>query len=66
MPCVGFERTITASERAKTVHALDRSATVTGMVCFTMLEFKIKKKTMKKVSQYRHSPDRDSNSGLLE
>jgi hypothetical protein len=30
MPRVGFEPTITASERAKTVHALDRSATVTG------------------------------------
>jgi hypothetical protein len=30
MPCVGFEPTIPASERAKTVHALDRSATVTG------------------------------------
>jgi hypothetical protein len=29
MPCVGFEPTIPASERAKTVHALDRSATVT-------------------------------------
>jgi hypothetical protein len=29
MPRVGFELTITASERAKTVHALDRSATVT-------------------------------------
>jgi hypothetical protein len=27
---VGFEPTITASERAKTVHALDRSATVAG------------------------------------
>jgi hypothetical protein len=27
---VGFEPTIPASERAKTVHALDRSATVTG------------------------------------
>jgi hypothetical protein len=26
----GFEPTITESERAKTVHALDRSATVTG------------------------------------
>jgi hypothetical protein len=32
MPCVGFELTILASERAKTVHALDRSATVTGFV----------------------------------
>jgi hypothetical protein len=30
MPCVGFEPTIPASERAKTVHILDRSATVTG------------------------------------
>jgi hypothetical protein len=30
MPWVRFEPTIPASERAKTVHALDRSATVTG------------------------------------
>jgi hypothetical protein len=30
MPWVGFEPTIQASERAKAVHALDRSATVTG------------------------------------
>jgi hypothetical protein len=31
MPCVfGFEPAIPASERAKTVHALDRLATVTG------------------------------------
>jgi hypothetical protein len=29
MPCVRFESTIPASERAKTVHASDRSATVT-------------------------------------
>jgi hypothetical protein len=28
MPCVRFEPTIPASERAKTVHALDRSASV--------------------------------------
>jgi hypothetical protein len=32
MPWVGFEHTIPVSERAKTVHALDRSATVTGML----------------------------------
>jgi hypothetical protein len=34
MPCVGFEPTIPASERAKIVHvyALDRAATVTGIV----------------------------------
>jgi hypothetical protein len=31
MPWVGFEPTIPGSERAKTVHILDRSATVTGM-----------------------------------
>jgi hypothetical protein len=30
MPCMRFEPMIPASERAKTVHALDRSATVTG------------------------------------
>jgi hypothetical protein len=32
MPWVGFEPTIPASDRAKTVHALDCSATVTGPV----------------------------------
>jgi hypothetical protein len=32
MPCVGYEPTIPASERGKTVHALDRSATVTGTI----------------------------------
>jgi hypothetical protein len=32
MPLVEFEPTILASERAKTVHALDRSATVTGVI----------------------------------
>jgi hypothetical protein len=31
MPWVGFEPTVPASERAKTVHALDRSSTVTGV-----------------------------------
>jgi hypothetical protein len=30
MPYVGFEPSIPESERAKTVHALDRAATVTG------------------------------------
>jgi hypothetical protein len=30
MPCLGLEPTIPASERAKTVHASDRSATVAG------------------------------------
>jgi hypothetical protein len=31
MPSVGFEPTIPAFERAKTVHALDRAATVMGV-----------------------------------
>jgi hypothetical protein len=31
MPWVGFEPKIPASERAKTFHALDREATVTGV-----------------------------------
>jgi hypothetical protein len=31
MPCVEFEPTIPASERAKTVDALDCGATVTGL-----------------------------------
>jgi hypothetical protein len=30
MPQVGFESTIPAFERAKTIHALDRAATVIG------------------------------------
>jgi hypothetical protein len=32
MPEAGFEPTITASERAKAVHALDRSPTVTSRI----------------------------------
>jgi hypothetical protein len=32
MPCGGFEPTIPVSVRAKTVHSLDHSATVTGFV----------------------------------
>jgi hypothetical protein len=36
MPWVGFEPTFQASERAKTVHALDRAATVTGGLLTTI------------------------------
>jgi hypothetical protein len=39
MPWVGFESTIPASERAKTVHALDRSATVTGSCLYCCFVF---------------------------
>jgi hypothetical protein len=38
MPCVRFELTIPASERAKTVHALDSAATVTGYSGFDEAE----------------------------
>jgi hypothetical protein len=37
MPLVRFEPTIPASERAKTVHALDRSPTMTGIIYLTYL-----------------------------
>jgi hypothetical protein len=37
MPYVGYELTIPASKRAKTVHALDRSATVIGYRVFSRL-----------------------------
>jgi hypothetical protein len=39
MPWVGFEPTIPASERAKTVQALDRTATVTGIGRFTIKNY---------------------------
>jgi hypothetical protein len=37
MPFVGLEPTIPASERAKTVHALDLAATVTGKILQLLL-----------------------------
>jgi hypothetical protein len=39
MLCVGFEPTIPVSERSNTVHALDRSATVTGTRPIYLLVF---------------------------
>jgi hypothetical protein len=38
MPWLGFEPTIPASERAKTVHALDRTAAVNGVIHAGYLE----------------------------
>jgi hypothetical protein len=38
MPCVVFEPTIPASERAKTVHALDRAATEIGLAVILSIE----------------------------
>jgi hypothetical protein len=40
MPEVGFEPTITASERAKTVHTLDGSATVAGRLFISYTDYK--------------------------
>jgi hypothetical protein len=40
MHCVGFEHTIPTSERAKTVHAFDRSASVTGSYLLRETYFK--------------------------
>jgi hypothetical protein len=39
MYCVGFEPTIPVSERAKTVHVLDRWATVTGKIKYLLTLF---------------------------
>jgi type IV secretory pathway VirB3-like protein len=39
MPYMGFEPTIPASKRVKTVHALDRPPTVTGIVKHKDLDF---------------------------
>jgi hypothetical protein len=38
---MGFEPTIPASERAKIVHALDGSATVTGIYLNTTLQIEV-------------------------
>jgi hypothetical protein len=39
MPRVGFEPTIQAFERAKTVHAIHRAATVMGNLLIAVLKF---------------------------
>jgi hypothetical protein len=41
MPCMGPEPTITEFERAKTIHALHRAATVIGGTGVTRLKLKI-------------------------
>jgi hypothetical protein len=42
MPRAGFEPTIPAFERAKTVHALDRAATVIGYSLYDYKQITIK------------------------
>jgi hypothetical protein len=53
MSCVGFKPTIPASEQVKAVHALDRSATVTGLLVF-LLTFKHYKNSQK-IESAHHS-----------
>jgi hypothetical protein len=57
MPGVGFEPTIPVFERAKTVHALDRAATVIGgflVFCHRNLNlFVIKKQFLQKHKSQR-------------
>jgi hypothetical protein len=48
MPQVGFELTIPVFERSKTVHTLDRAATVIGTLLFHTLQNPVK--TTKKVN----------------
>jgi hypothetical protein len=50
MPRVGFEPTMTAFHRAKTVHALDREATVIGFVVLYQLLY------LYKYYDYGHYP----------
>jgi hypothetical protein len=40
MPQVGFEPTIPVLEREKTVHVIDRAATVTGIYTFGLQKYK--------------------------
>jgi hypothetical protein len=47
MPQVGFEPTIPAFERAKTIHSLDRAATVTGtLIISSRLKMKLSMETV--------------------
>jgi hypothetical protein len=53
MPWVGFEPTIPASERAKTVHVLDRSVTITGKDNISIYESRGRSKETR-LSSYLH------------
>jgi hypothetical protein len=61
MPCMGFETTIPASKRTKTIHALDHSATVTGLApisrhYFTTIAVKIGVQSEQQSSLKRQIP----------
>jgi hypothetical protein len=53
MSRVGFEPTISAFERAKTVHALDRAATMICIISFYVTELNLSKEEYKNVLQQR-------------
>jgi hypothetical protein len=63
MPWMGFETTISAFERAKTVLALDRAATVIGRNLRYYLEIYLEglSKTTKNLGRGGRSPGRDQN-----
>jgi hypothetical protein len=56
MPCVGFEPTIPASERAKRVLGLDRSATVTGDLRIKITKLMCLVKSMFTAHTFHHLP----------
>jgi hypothetical protein len=55
---MAFEPTIPASERAKTVHVLDRLATVTGVNCISAMKFGLPQRQIK--------GDKSSESNILD
>jgi hypothetical protein len=56
MPWVGFEPTIPAFERAKTVHASDRAATIIGYIAMHQIVVS-KTYDLKKVRKYSSAHD---------
>jgi hypothetical protein len=56
MPWVGFEPKIPASERAKTVHALDSSAILTGAFKVNLYYLKEKWQTAEITDVYKEVP----------
>jgi hypothetical protein len=61
MPCMGFEPTIPASERPKTVHALDGSATVTGM----KIDYNFKHSNRKSFGKYSYDMFAERRNSLV-
>jgi hypothetical protein len=66
MPCVGFEPTIPASGGAKTVHVLDRSATVTGYLYLYLLEIQENRMRLELNNLYQVFVNAGHSSGVNE